>query len=246
MSIPYYEDTVCLNVLAGSLENAQAIYSAAEGHVLVGVLSSAYPDVQKAVKDMVEYHIALQGNLSVGLGGGNPIQWRAVCAIAEELKTAHYNQIFSMTCCQRFCVGNEEAHINALVSPSGTPGYVKISTGPRSQYGADAIIPVDTAILMIEEMGGNALKFFPMNGISCRDELKAVSQACAERNFVLEPTGGIDLHNYEEILTLILTTGVKHVIPHIYSSIIDPESKNTRIEDVKKLYAITKKVLKMI
>ena len=35
----YYSDRVCLNVLAGSKENAVDIYEAAEGHVLVGVLS---------------------------------------------------------------------------------------------------------------------------------------------------------------------------------------------------------------
>lgn len=35
----FYRDRVCLNVLAGSKANASAIYEAAEGHVLVGVLS---------------------------------------------------------------------------------------------------------------------------------------------------------------------------------------------------------------
>ena len=35
----YYRDRVCLNVLAGSRQNAVDIYEAAEGHVLVGVLS---------------------------------------------------------------------------------------------------------------------------------------------------------------------------------------------------------------
>lgn len=35
----FYRDRVCLNVLAGSKDNAREIYAAAEGHVLVGVLS---------------------------------------------------------------------------------------------------------------------------------------------------------------------------------------------------------------
>lgn len=35
----FYRDRVCLNVLAGSKDNARDIYEAAEGHVLVGVLS---------------------------------------------------------------------------------------------------------------------------------------------------------------------------------------------------------------
>ena len=39
----FYRDRVCLNVLAGSKANASAIYEAAEGHVLVGVLSKKLP-----------------------------------------------------------------------------------------------------------------------------------------------------------------------------------------------------------
>ena len=53
----YYRDRVCLNVLAGSKENAREIYQAAEGHVLVGVLSKNYSDVDSAVKDMREYEL---------------------------------------------------------------------------------------------------------------------------------------------------------------------------------------------
>ena len=43
----FYRDRVCLNVLAGSKDNAREIYDAAEGHVLVGVLSKNYPDVSQ-------------------------------------------------------------------------------------------------------------------------------------------------------------------------------------------------------
>ncbi|EGO2792058.1 KDGP aldolase, partial [Enterococcus faecalis] len=32
----YLEERICLNVLANSVENAQACYEAAEGHVVLG------------------------------------------------------------------------------------------------------------------------------------------------------------------------------------------------------------------
>lgn len=64
----YYRDRVCLNVLAGSKANAQDIYAAAEGHVLVGVLSKNYPDVDSAVTDMLRYARLIENALSVGLG----------------------------------------------------------------------------------------------------------------------------------------------------------------------------------
>lgn len=243
MAINYYNGRVCLNVLGGSLENAARIYEAAEKHVVVGVLSANYPDVQSAVEDMKKYMEVLEGNLSVGLGGGNPAQWKAVGDIAKEIKANHFNQVFSAVGYTRANVDNEEAHINSLVSPCGKPGYVKISTGPLSKDCEPAIVPVGTAIAMIREMGGNSVKFFPMGGLKCKDELRAVAKACAENDFVMEPTGGIDLENFREIMEIILGAGVKKVIPHIYSSIIDKESGNTRIEDVKKLMEIVKELV---
>ncbi|MDU3929548.1 MAG: KDGP aldolase, partial [Enterobacter asburiae] len=57
-------------------------------------------------------------------------------------------------------------------------------------------------------------------------------------------TGGIDLENYEEILQIALDAGVSKIIPHIYSSIIDKASGDTRPEDVRTLLAMTKKLVK--
>ena len=82
-----------------------------------------------------------------------------------------------------------------------------------------------------------------MGGLKCKDELKAVAEACARNNFVLEPTGGIDLENFREIMEIILNSGVEKVIPHVYSSIIDKETGNTRTEDVKTLLAIVKELV---
>ncbi|STV31004.1 4-hydroxy-2-ketovalerate aldolase [Klebsiella pneumoniae] len=64
----FYRDRVCLNVLAGSKDNAREIYDAAEGHVLVGVLSKNYPDVASAVADMRDYAKLIDNALSVGWG----------------------------------------------------------------------------------------------------------------------------------------------------------------------------------
>jgi Protein of unknown function (DUF1341). len=43
----FYQDRLCLNVLAGSKQNAKEIWQAAEGHVLVGVLSKNSPATKK-------------------------------------------------------------------------------------------------------------------------------------------------------------------------------------------------------
>ncbi len=241
--INYYNDRVCLNVLAGSLDNAREIYEAAEHHVEVGVLTANYPDVETCVEDMARYMDVLDGNLSVGLGGGNPAQWRAVAEVAKEIKAHHFNQAFSAVGWTRANVANDTSHINAMVSPSGIPGQLKISTGYLSKDCAEpAIVPAATAIAMAKEMGGNSLKFFPMGGLKVRDELKAVAEACAQEHFCLEPTGGIDLENFSEIMQIILDAGVEKVIPHVYSSIIDKQTGCTKIEDVKTLLSMVKKL----
>ncbi|MBJ9256739.1 KDGP aldolase family protein [Citrobacter amalonaticus] len=236
----FYRDRVCLNVLAGSKENACDIYDAAEGHVLVGVLSKNYPDVESAVADMRDYAALIHNALSVGLGAGDPNQSAMVSEISRQVQPQHVNQVFTGVATSRALLGQSETVVNGLVSPTGTPGLVKISTGPLSSKAADGVVPVETAIALLKDMGGSSIKYFPMGGLKCRDEFKAVAEACARHDFWLEPTGGIDLENYAEILQIALDAGVSKIIPHIYSSIIDKVSGNTRPDDVRQLLALTR------
>ncbi|MCS2160185.1 KDGP aldolase family protein [Scandinavium sp. H11S7] len=239
----FYRDRVCLNVLAGSKANARDVYEAAEGHVLVGVLSKNYPDVATAVADMREYAALIDNALSVGLGAGDPNQSDMVSQISREVQPQHVNQVFTGVATSRALLGQNETVVNGLVSPTGTPGMVKISTGPLSSKEQDGIVPVDTAIALLKDMGCSSIKYFPMGGLKCRDEYQVVAEACARHDFWLEPTGGISLENYSEILKIALDAGVKKVIPHIYSSIIDKDSGNTRPADVRSLLEMTKKLV---
>lgn len=239
----FYRDRVCLNVLAGSKENAKEIYEAADGHVLVGVLSKNYPDVQSAVADMRDYAALIDNALSVGLGAGDPNQSAMVSEISRQVQPQHVNQVFTGVGTSRALLGQAETVVNGLVSPTGKVGWVKISTGPLSSKAPDGIVPVETAIKLLKDMGGSSIKYFPMGGLACRDEFKAVAEACAKHDFWLEPTGGIDLDNYEEILRIALQAGVSKIIPHIYSSIIDKASGNTRPEDVRTLLEMTRKLV---
>ncbi|WP_213134768.1 2-dehydro-3-deoxy-phosphogluconate aldolase [Citrobacter sp. FP75] len=236
----FYRDRVCLNVLAGSKENARDIYAAAEGHVLVGVLSKNYSSVENAVADMREYAALIDNALSVGLGAGDPNQSAMVSEISRQVQPQHVNQVVTGVATSRALLGQQDTVVNGLVSPTGTPGMVKISTGPLSSQTPDGIVPVETAIALLKDMGGSSIKYFPMGGLQCRDEYTAVAQACARHDFWLEPTGGIDLENFAEILQIALDAGVSKIIPHIYSSIIDKVSGNTRPDDVRQLMAMTR------
>ena len=48
----FYKGRVALNVLAKDVANAKEVFEAAEGYVLVGVLSKDYPTVEEAVMAM--------------------------------------------------------------------------------------------------------------------------------------------------------------------------------------------------
>ncbi|MEW4411444.1 KDGP aldolase family protein [Clostridium sp. AN503] len=238
----FYKGRVCLNCLTNSIENAKAIYAAAEGHVAVGILSADYPDVDSAVEDMKRYQEAVDNNISVGLGAGNPGQWKAVAEISGQIIPKHINQTFTAGGYTRAKTG-PGPFMNSMVAPCGKPGYVKVSTGPLCRDEEPAVVPVKTAIAMAKEQGADSLKYFPMGGLKVREEYEAVAKACAETGFGLEPTGGIDLYNFKEILQIAVDAGVEKIVPHVYSSIIDKETGATRIGDVGRLYEIMKKTV---
>ncbi len=240
----FYKDRVALNVLANSVENAKDVFIAAEGNVLVGILSKDYPTVETAVLSMKEYGEEIDESVSIGLGAGDNRQAAVVAEIAKFYLGSHINQVFPYVGATRANLGEKDGWINSLVSPTGRVGYVNISTGPISAAQDErAIVPVKTAIALVRDMGGNALKYFPMNGLSREDEYRAVAQACGEEGFALEPTGGIDKENFEKIVRITLEANVPKVIPHVYSSIIDKETGKTKVEDVRELLKTMKKLV---
>jgi uncharacterized protein (TIGR03581 family) len=231
----FYKERAALNVLANSVENAKEVFEAAEGHVLVGVLSKDYSTVEEAVKAMKEYGKEIDEAVSIGLGAGDNRQAAVVAEIAKSYAGSHIN---------RANLGEKDSWINSLVSPTGKVGYVNISTGPVSAaHDEQAIVPVKTAIALVRDMGGNALKYFPMKGLSYEEEFRAVAYACGEEGFALEPTGGIDKENFETILRIALEADVPKIIPHVYSSIIDQKTGKTKVNDVRELLEKMKKLV---
>ncbi|WP_033574126.1 2-dehydro-3-deoxy-phosphogluconate aldolase, partial [Lacticaseibacillus rhamnosus] len=207
----YYKNRVALNVLAGSVDNAKDIYEAAEGHVVVGVLTKNYATDEAAIEDMKKYQAVTANGLSVGLGAGDPNQSAMVSRVSQVLQSQHVNQVFTGVGTSRALLGQNETVINGLVSPTGKVGLVNLATGPKSSQKPAAEVPVETAIALLQDMGGTSFKFFPMGGLKHEAEFRAVAKACAAEGFNLEPTGGIDLDNYEAILQIALDAGVKQV-----------------------------------
>lgn len=236
----FLKGRICLNVLAKDVENAKEIYEATEGHVLIGILSNQFATVDEAIESIKSYDRATNSHISIGLGGGDPNQSEMVAEICKYYQAKHVNQVFSKIGYTKATVNNNETWINGLVRPTGVPGYVNVAMDPTNDTPVQ--LKIVEAIRLIREMGGNAIKFFPLNGLETLEEYQAVAKACAKENFALEPTGGIDLDNFKTILEIALDAGVKQIIPHVYSSIIDKLTGKTKLENIYSLYAIMQKV----
>ena len=244
--INFYRQRVAINVLAKDIANAREIYDAAEGHAAIGVLSAQFASVEEGIQEVKRWRAEIP-SLSVGLGAGDPAQYYKAAMIASALHPAHVNQTFTgsgFAAGALAATGGQQTYINALVSPTGTPGEVLISTGGSSCQGTPARVSCDAAVRMMQDMGAHAAKFFPMGGEKSLPELYVLATTAARNGMTLiEPTGGIDLDNFGIILQSCLEAGVPRVMPHVYSSIIDPQTGNTRPEDIRRLMDIVKAVV---
>ncbi|MED3550941.1 2-dehydro-3-deoxy-phosphogluconate aldolase [Cytobacillus praedii] len=240
----FYKGRVSLNVLANSIQNAKNIFQEMDGHVLIGMTASNFPSAESAAKVIEEYGKEIDHAISIGLGNGDNRQAKVVATIAKLYPVTHINQVFPYVGITRANLEEKNSWINSLVSPTGKAGFVNISTGPISSTNKEkAIVPIKAAISLVRDMGGNALKYFPMDGLSCEEEFRMVAQACGEEGFSLEPTGGLNKENFESILRIALEANVRQVIPHVYSSIINRESGGTNLDDIRELYKIMKRLV---
>lgn len=240
--ITFYKDRVCLNVLTSDIENAMELCKVTDGNIVLGLLTKNYLTTEAAIADIRNYQTKLGNKVSIGLGAGDAKQWLMVSEVSERVVPQHVNQVFSSIGYTRAKVGLKP-WINCLIKPSKIKNHVIISTGYLSKKQEPAIVPIETAVVMAKEMGANAIKYFPMNGLETKEQFKQVCEQCSNHDMAIEPTGGIDLQNFAEILDIALKSGVAKIIPHVYSSIIDEQSGKTKVEDVKQLYDTIKGIV---
>lgn len=226
-----------LNVLAANLDNARRIAEVSEGSVLVGVIVKDFPTTEEAIEAVRSYQAA-GVKVSVGLGNGDARAWEKVYEVALATGPDHVNQVFpaaGYTLGGLRAKGFRDTIVNALVRPSGTPGQVIVFTGPKSEAYAETV-SCDAAATLLADIGISSVKFFPIQGASRLDEIAEMVKACVRHGITtFEPTGGIDLDSFDKVVEVCVASGAEHVIPHVYSSIIDKATGNTRIEDVREL-----------
>ena len=177
----YYRDRVCLNVLAGSKENAVDIYEAAEGHVLVGVLSKNYPDIPRRRRHAGLRQAYRQRPLhrAGAVIRASPPWWRAGPPVAAPARQSGCSPGSGQPGAARS--GLRPPLVNGLVSPPAPRHGEDLPLAPSSSS-LDGIVPIDTAIALLMDMGRQLGKFFPW-GSACRAEYQAAAEACARHGF---------------------------------------------------------------
>jgi len=244
--INFYKNKVAVNLLAKDLSNAIDVMEVLDGYGLVGVLSKNYKTVDDCVKVVKEY-LQHMTNVSVGLGGGDPRQWKIAAEVAALTNPGHVNQTFTGAMYTEGLLqgsGCKDTVTNCMIYPTGIVGKVQISTGPVSDINVKGIVDVETAVCMMKDLDLPSIKFFNMKGQKHIAELKVLAEACAKFGIpILEPTGGIDVDNIAPIVKVCIDAGMERVIPHIYSSIIDKDTGFTNLDLLKQAYDNIKQVV---
>jgi conserved hypothetical protein EF_0839/AHA_3917 len=226
-----------LNVLAKDVVNARQIAEATGKMAYIGIMVKNFATVDSAIQAVEEYQQA-GIPVSVGLGAGDPTQWRKVAEVAVRTRPVHVNQVFPAA---GYTIGALESAgisgtiVNALVAPSGVPGKVSILTGPVSR-GYREVVSCDAAAAMLQEIGVKSVKFYPIEGDKRLDEVAAMVKAAVRQGItIFEPTGGINARSVHSVVATCAENGAQTIIPHIYTAFVDKATGLTSADDVAAL-----------
>lgn len=241
----FYKNKIALNLLAKNVNNAKEVYNTMDGNVFIGILSKKFDNVSEGIKYVNRFQKEIPA-ISIGLGGGDPKQWKMAAQIAAATDPGHVNQVFTSAGYTMGLLkgsGCQNTIVNALINPTGEVGKVRISTGPVSTNEGDVIADVETALAMLKDVGVNSIKFFHMNGDQHLEELEVLANAAVKAGIpMIEPTGGLNTENITQVIKVCLNAGCKKVVPHVYSSLIDEDTGLTQIDDVRNIYNKIKRI----
>ena len=228
---------VLFNVLAKDLENAKEISQFDASRVLVGVMVKNFATNEEAIERVKSYMD--EGILaSVGLGAGDPKQWKRVADVAAATCPYHINQVLpaaGYTLGKLSVVHKGDYLVNSLIEPSEEVGKVYMTTGAVSQELKEAV-SCEMAAKYMADIGLPSVKFFPIEGTKKLDHVRAMVKAAVKEGITtFEPTGGIDMENVYEIVKVCIEEGAETVIPHLYTSLVDKETGKTKPEYLKEL-----------
>lgn len=219
--------SIILNVQTNNVETAVEVSRRYPTRIVIGVTAKDFPDLDDGIaliRRMQDGGVLV----SAGLGDGAADQWQRALNLASATSPFHLNQIFPAAGLSQRILADAGAStiVNGLVRPTSRIGGVLVGTGPASSRYTDEELSAGLAADLLQEVGVNSIKLFPMEGVRQLDQLRAVAQEAAGRGMMIEPTGGLTPQNLPVILEACLEAGARCVMPHLYSSVKDPRTKD--------------------
>jgi len=120
--------------------------------------------------------------------------------------------------------------VNALVKPTGEIGKVKLPI-------AEKVYDVDMIMECASYLGIESIKFMSVNGVEHLDELIYVTKKAHQFGLKgIEPAGGINLDNIEQIVAGVRDIDIEFFMPHIFGYAVELGTGLTEPEKVRKIY----------
>ncbi|MBB6453696.1 uncharacterized protein (TIGR03581 family) [Salirhabdus euzebyi] len=223
-------DFVLFNFLARDKKNTEEVVTAGKGFVVPGIVASDFDHIEDGANRVREIK-EVSDVVSIGLGGGgNPAFAQRVVDIAALSNPGHINQPFERT---SFAKGYLDAKglphlVNALVTPSGNVGTVKLASGYEIQ--------VEEFVEIAKATGIESIKFMPLKGNVHLEELAYLTKVAAEKGIRgIEPAGGISAANIKSIIDAVKDYSIELFMPHIFGTTIDKQTGRTIPAEVEKI-----------
>lgn len=210
-----------VNVLAKDEQNAKEIFEAGEGYIVPGIAAADFPQIDDAIETVLSLKKAVPA-VSIGLGGGGSFaEWKNVLDIAVKAKPAHINQPFEKAPYAKgyLAAKGVEVVINALVSPTGQIGKIRLATG--------AIVRVEEILDIAKALGILSIKVMPVGGLDHLDELIYIAKEAAKRGIRgIEPAGGIKIDHLPKMFQEIQKTNIELFMPHIFGDVLQSKGQS--------------------
>lgn len=227
-----FEERLLVNVLAEDEKNAAAVLEAGDGYVVPGIAAADFPEIDGAVERVLSLKKAAPA-VSVGLGGGGSFrEWERVLKIAERARPEHINQPFEKAPFVQGYLAAEGIHpvINALVSPAGEIGKVRLATGMEME--AERFLDLAAALGIV------SVKVMPVNGLAHLEELVFIAEAAAKRGIRgIEPAGGIKSEHLPVLYQVLKKTKIELIMPHIFGDVLAGKGRSdpAKVENLFRL-----------
>ena len=229
-------------VPALNIENAIEVNHALNGAGFLAVSAKNYSNAESLAQEAKQIQNKL-GVVSIALGTVDFSQAEKVIKAALISKPDHINLPFESASYAQgrlHQAGDKDVVINALVYETDQTDQVIIKVDKKYSEGI-ITLNIRNAMELISGWGIKSVKTFFSKKGDHLSWLAKISRAAKEAGLELvEPTSGISEENINEIINTCLEYGSDYILLHVFSSVIDKNTRLTKPEAVTHMVEVVR------